>query len=130
MSAVLIACIEAVLYAVGRLSTSDYTWVLLLAVWLVWSGYYTFTVYRHYAISVGATHVTGRSSGLGNWGWEQQQIFLDDLDPVRSAKRSWASRAFGNQRFYSTSGQSIYFLRAAFSRADVREILNMLGIRE
>jgi hypothetical protein len=77
-----------------------------------------------------ATHVTGRSSGLGNWGWEQRQIPLDDLDPVRSAKRSWANRVFGSQRFHSNSGQSIYFLRAAFSRADIREILSMLGIRE
>jgi hypothetical protein len=130
MSAVLIACVEAALYAAGRLFTSDYRWALLLGLWLVWSMFNTSVVRLHYAISIGASRVSGRSSGLGSWGGEQHYLPLSDLDPVRSAKRNWANRVFGNQRFYSTSGQSIYFLRGAFSRADVREITRLLSLPE
>jgi hypothetical protein len=129
LSGVFIACIEAALYAAGRLAASEYGWALLLVLWLLLCMYNTFMVCRQYAIGISATSVTGRSSGLGSWGWEQKKILLGDLDPVRSAKRGWTNRLFGNQRFYSNSGQSIYFLRATFPRDDVRKILELLNVR-
>jgi hypothetical protein len=130
ISAIFVACVEAVLYATGRLAYSGYGWAFLLGIWLLWSAIYTFIVCRQFVIAISDTLVTGRISGLGNWGWDQQSILLADLDLTRSAKRGWANRVFGNQRFYSLSGQSIYFLRAAFSKEDVRKILNLLTIRD
>jgi hypothetical protein len=128
ISAVVVACVEAILYATGRLATSGYGWAILLVIWLVWSAFYTFVVCRQFTLTISDTLVTGRISGLGNWGWDQQDIPLCDLDLARSAKRGWANRLFGNQRFYSSSGQSIYFLRGAFSRDDVRKILDLLDL--
>jgi hypothetical protein len=130
ISAIFVACVEAVLYATGRLTYSGYGWAFLLVIWLLWSGFYTFIVCRQFTLTISDTLVTGRISGLGNWGWDQQDIPLCDLDLARSAKRGWANRLFGNQRFYSISGQSIYFLRGAFSREDVRKILDLLDIDE
>jgi hypothetical protein len=84
---------------------------------------------RHspYAIALDAKDMTGRSCA---WRGGSSSIPLNDVDRVRSARRSLAGRLLGWQCLYSTQGARIVFYRRYFDRELVNDLLDRLGIRQ
>jgi hypothetical protein len=78
-----------------------------------------------YAVSVSDTEIF-------DWPTLRQSrtIPLAALDRVRSARRSPIDRILGQQRLYSTGGTRIYLWRAVFAGSDLRQLLDLLQLRE
>lgn len=124
---------EAIIFAAAGWSSNwanTANWLFLVGFPVVVSAVLAMLFHNSYPITVTETLVVGLGPGEGAWRRESAIIFIDDLDRVRSAQRSWRERLFGWQRLYSQDGRSIYFYRAAFDPADVRRLLGLLNIPE
>lgn len=114
---VVFLCYVAIYY--GALGQRDWNGVYPFFFGLASVAYSTWLMPTAGAVSVSDSVISGPSG---------RTMRLDDLDRVRSMKRSLWDRVNGRQCLYPTSGRRISFWRASFDPSDLRRLLDLLQL--